>query len=205
MKQFWVIAGVVTLAACSQASDSQAPDAPAVESGQGAETVVEETSEAPEEVAALAQAAPVAAPMPATCTAEETPIFSCTVKGGKRLSVCGSNEGAVQYRFGGDDDAELVLDGGEFATVPYSGGGEAQIAFANGDTRYIVFSRVVRTNFKEGEPNNPAITDGVIVEKAGETVAQLSCGGEGELMPVQVFAAEEYLPRAGRLFTDAER
>jgi len=93
MNRIWVIASVATLAACSQAPAEPAPDVPAAESGDSAEAVAGETSEVSEDVAALTQAAPLAELTPATCTAEETPIFSCTVKGGKRLSVCGSKEG----------------------------------------------------------------------------------------------------------------
>lgn len=198
MKQIWVIASVATLAACSQA-----PDAPAVESGEGAEAAVEKTTEGSEDLAALTETTPVAELIPASCSAEETPIFFCTVKGGKRLSVCGSKEGAAQYRFGDEDAAELVLDGGEFATAPYSGGGEAQIKFEAGDVSYIVYSRVVRTNFEPGEPNNPAITDGVIVLQNGAQIAERTCDG-GEVKPIDYDAAEELLPRTDKLFTPVE-
>ncbi|KEO91953.1 hypothetical protein EH31_04580 [Erythrobacter longus] len=134
------------------------------------------------------------------CADTEETIFSCTVEGGKQLAVCAGQIGA-QYRFG-RGKSELTLSNGRWASVPYSGGGEAQIAFQNGETRYIVFSRVARTNFAPGEPNNPAITDGVIVERAGKKIAELKCGWEGELMPVQVFAAERHLEKADTLFTD---
>ena len=195
MKQIWVIASVAALAACSQA-----PDAPAAENGEGAEAVADEPTEVSADVATLTQAAPAAELIPAVCTAEETPIFACIVEGGKRLSVCGSNEGAVQYRFGDESGAELVLDGGAWASVPYSGGGEAQIKFESGDTDYIVFSRVVRTNFEPGEPNNPAISDGVVVLKEGAQIAKLACDA-GELKPIDYNAAEKLLPQESKLFS----
>ena len=115
------------------------------------------------------------------CAADEPTIFSCKVKGGKQLSVCGSEnvagEPMAQYRFGGTS-AEMVIDGGKFSSVGYSGGGEAQIAFRNGQTKYIVFSRTVRTNFEAGEPNEPDFQDGVMVVRPGKPVATISCVGE---------------------------
>ena len=47
--------------------------------------------------------------------------------------------------------------------------------FRRGDHQYIVFSRVIRTNFKAGEPNDPAMQDGVIVRKGEEIVARHAC------------------------------
>ena len=132
------------------------------------------------------------------CAASETTIFSCKMENGKTLSVCASDN-VAEYRYG-RDVAELTLTGGQWASVPYSGGGEAQLAFDNADTRYVVYSRVVRTNFKEGEPNNPAITDGVIIIRGGQTIGEQSCGS-GELMPIQVFEAEKFLRKADDLFT----
>ncbi|MEM8725471.1 MAG: hypothetical protein AAGE86_08110 [Pseudomonadota bacterium] len=137
----------------------------------------------------------------AVCSAKEEPLFSCTATNGKQISVCASAEGKAEYRYG-KDEAELVLSDPVWASVAYSGGGEAQIAFDNGDTRYIVFSRVVRTNFTAGEPNNPAISDGVIVQR-GDTVLNVqACGGEGELKPIDYFATERLVPqRRNELFT----
>lgn len=124
------------------------------------------------------------------CAAGETPIFACRFRDAKRVAVCGTGAGKAEYRFGGDT-SELVLSGGERATVAYSGGGESQLAFANGDTRYIVFSRMIRTGFGS-EGNNPAIADGVVVERAGKFVAMRTCDDQG-VTPVDVNAAEGFL------------
>ncbi len=184
------------LCACSQEVAQSPDEQPKADPPEIAETSgVSKPKETAEPVAApsAAQGTQVA------CAASEETIFSCTTKTGKQLAVCVGDEGA-QYRFG-KDTPELMLSGGRWASAAYSGGGEAQIAFDNGDTRYIVFSRMIRTNFAAGEPNNPAISDGVVVEKSGEFVAVLECGGAGELMPVQYSAAESHLPRADELFT----
>ena len=123
------------------------------------------------------------------CSEDEQTIFSCPTDGGKRISVCGKN-GEVEYRFGAEQ-AELTLAGGRFGSVPFSGGGEAQVAFANGETRYVVFSRVVRTNFTAGETNNPEFTDGVMVLKGNRKIAERLCT-PGTAESVDVMAGEDY-------------
>lgn len=137
------------------------------------------------------------------CAAGETPVFTCKFTDGKRVSVCGTAPGRAEYRFGGDQP-EMVIAGGTRANVMYSGGGEQQLAFDNGDTRYIVFSRMVRTRF-DGAGNEPAISDGVVVERAG-TFAAIRICDDPDLHPVDVDAAEKYLPArdadGGELFTE---
>ncbi len=156
--------------------------------GQGAEIAA-----APEDPAPAASAegdAPQAVPTVA-CAAGETPIFTCTFADGKRIAVCGTQPGNAEYRFGGEGQPELVLSGGRNAYAMYSGGGESQLAFDNGDTRYIVFSRMVRTGFGE-EGNLPAISDGVVVERAGKFAAIRICD-DPDLRAVDVDAAERHL------------
>lgn len=145
---------------------------------------------------------PVVEPVPAMCTVDEIPIFSCKVESGKQLSVCGQEGGGAQYRFGPAQAAELVIDAGSWASVPYSGGGEAQILFENGEINYIVFSRIVRTNFEPGEPNNPKISDGVMVYQDGEQIAAQLCD-DLDVSPVNVEKAQDLLTRADGLFAEA--
>ena len=158
-----------------------------------------------EKIATRGDAAPGAsatassAASPVDCSQAEEAIFSCKTAGGKRIAVCGTPDGKAEYRFGGDT-AELTLRGGEWASVPYSGGGEAQIAFANGAVRYVVFSRMVRTNFAAGEPNNPVFSDGVIVLEGEKVVALQTCD-DPDTLAIQYFAAEERFPTADDLFT----
>jgi hypothetical protein len=129
------------------------------------------------------------------CAAGETPIFSCKFADGKRVAVCGIAPGKAEYRFGGEGKPELVLNGGRNAYAMYSGGGESQLAFDDGDdTRYIVFSRMVRTGFGE-EGNMPAISDGVVVERAGKFAAIRICD-DPDLRPVDVDAAQKHLSAA---------
>lgn len=135
----------------------------------------------------------------AACKPDETPIFTCTFADGKRVAVCGAGEWLGYYRFGGATP-ELELAGGKYASAMYSGGGEDQIAFDNGDTRYIVFSRMVRTGFDENG-NAPAISDGVVIERAGKFAAIRLCQ-DPDVLPVQTGAANAVWEDERELFTD---
>lgn len=135
----------------------------------------------------------------AACAADETPIFTCAFKDGKRIAVCGAGEWNGHYRFGGSTP-EIALNGGQYAYTIYSGGGEAQIAFANGDTRYIVFSRMVRTGF-DGNGNRPAISDGIVIERGGNFLDIKLCE-DPDLLPVQLDAANAVWEEEGELFTE---
>ena len=158
---------------------------------------------------------PAEQPVPATdaqCSSGEQTIFSCKFASGKRASVCVTegDSGLAQYRFGSDGAApELAWpatpDAGKlaWASVAYSGGGEAQISFARGNTRYIIYSRIIRTNFAAGEPNNPAIEDGVLVQVADGETTDLRCA-DANIAPVNVELAEKYTARADDLFTMSE-
>ena len=177
----------------------------------------EEASDA--DIAAPAES--LAEPLPKTedappptslCANGELAIFSCPVAGGDIASVCVTQDGQgtdfAQYRFGTAPDAVDLAwpkSAGQgqlaWASVAYSGGGEAQISFARGDIRYVVYSRIVRTNFTAGEPNNPEITDGVLVLDHGEPVAHKRCTGEA-LVPVQYDAAQDHLAEADTLFAE---
>ena len=144
------------------------------------------------------------------CSADEPAIFSCQLKSRKVISVCGTESGAgnkaAQYRFGTPGQSpELVWpeaagkDNLTFASVPYSGGGEAQLSFSRGDVTYVVYSRVIRTNFAAGEPNNPEMTDGVIVLKGKQTVSDLVCA-DTDVFPVSYDLASEYANQSDEAF-----
>lgn len=135
----------------------------------------------------------------AACHAHESTIFTCKLKDGKRVSVCGASEWLGYYRYGGSS-SEIEVAGAKYASVMYSGGGEAQIAFDNGDTRYIVFSRMVRTGFDD-EGNKPAISDGIVIDRGGKFLDLKTCD-DPDLLPVQNEAANVIWENEGELFTD---
>ena len=146
-----------------------------------------------------------------SCGETEEKVFSCIMKSGKHASVCVTGEGDAQFaqnRFGQvGEPAELVwpasADAGVlgYKSVPYSGGGEAQISFTRGDTTYVVFSRVIRTNFEPGEPNYPQIDDGIMVQRNRATLGELLC--ENVDRPIDVNLAEQHMkPAAEMIYAD---
>ncbi|PZU17425.1 MAG: hypothetical protein DI591_03620 [Citromicrobium sp.] len=136
---------------------------------------------------------------PVDCPGDQQTVFSCRAGGGKRIAVCSAGPGKAEYRYG-KGAPEIRLTGGQFANVAYSGGGESQIAFDHGDTRYVVFSRMVRTGFDDGG-NAPAISDGVVVLKNGAFAALEKCD-DIKPIAVQLTLAEQAMPTAGALFTE---
>lgn len=177
-----------TLSACSGQPDS----------GDTGETDAAVAASDRSPVAVISSAAP-GSTGGVDCRSGEETIFSCRTTGGKRIAVCATGAGKVEYRYSAGTP-ELVLEGGRFASVPYSGGGEAQIVFDNGPVRYVVFSRTIRTNFEAGEPNYPAISDGVIVLRDDEMLAMSTCD-DADAMPVQYDAAEKNMEQQDELFT----
>ena len=135
------------------------------------------------------------------CEPREEIIFSCRLENGKTASVCGTDKetGAVvaEYRYGhAGQKPELTWPDADsdrlsFASIPYSGGGEAQLQFRRGDHQYIVYSRVIRTNFKPGEPNDPAMQDGVIVQKGDKIIARHACA-DADVLPIDYQKAGRY-------------
>jgi hypothetical protein len=136
------------------------------------------------------------------CAPDEDVLFSCQLENRKIASVCGAiiKTGSIvaQYRYGKAGQVpELAwpeadsADRLKFASVPYSGGGEAQLHFRRGDTQYIVYSRVIRTNFTAGEPNDPALEDGIFVRKGDRIIARHVCDGP-EVSPINYEKADLY-------------
>lgn len=160
-------------------------------------------AEAPTSVPRASPAAPV--PLLAKtvgCEAGETTMFACKMQNGKQLAICSQGSDTATYRYGGNPP-ELVLQGGRWARVGYSGGGELQVAFDNGETRYVVFSRTVRTRF-DGNGNEPAFSDGVIVLRNGRFAGMQLCRADSDApyYGEQSEAAMQRLPRSEELFTE---
>lgn len=141
------------------------------------------------------------------CAAQEEVLFSCQLENRKIASICGVKNKAgttvAQYRYGqSGETAELSwpeadsADRLKFASVPYSGGGEAQLQFLRGDTQYVVYSRVIRTNFAAGEPNDPSMEDGIFVRKGDRTIARHSCAGP-DIRPIDYEKAKLYAEDVG--------
>ena len=151
-------------------------------------------------------------PATSACAETEGTVFSCKIRDGRTIAVCVQRDEQgreyAQYRFGqSDEPPELAWPrsfeerGMQRASVPYSGGGEAQLSFVRGEIRYVIYSRVIRTNFAAGEPNEPAFEDGAYVYRGDNRVSSLPCAGEAD-RPVSVAMAERFAEQQDDLFTD---
>lgn len=154
----------------------------------------------------LSAAAPAPrAPSAPLCKSGETVIFQCGA-GRRTIALCGSAAGArtVEYRFGTPAKLELVQSsqaGGMVqADVGYSGGGASQVRFNRGGYSYIVYSRMIRTGFKD--TNNPAFDAGVVVRKPGARDVKILCTAPSDAA-LDSSAARSYLPEAE--FVDIDR
>lgn len=113
-------------------------------------------------------------------------FFSCTVEGGKVLSVCGTTgisgeDPTISYHFGPLGSPELSFpeqSAGSTATFTYSEPTSAQamgsqVAFASGEYRYEVIE-MVGGGGPSGEANN---FSGVVILKGDEQIATKGCTG----------------------------
>ena len=144
---------------------------------------------------------PVAAQssLPASCMAEETTVFACSFEDGERVAVCSRGSATASLR-----SADTSVEGGKWARVGYSGGGELQIAFDEGERRYVVYSRTIRTNFSPEHNNPPGGGDGLVVLQNGEFESLNKCraGGDQSDYDEASEAAIQRLPQSDDLFTD---
>jgi len=130
------------------------------------------------------------------CNSDEQLVFGCSLVNKKMVSICASpsftpTSGYVQYRYGTLKKVELSYPSAFeppmgkffFSHAMFSGGGASSIRFINKGHEYVVFDKMVRTNFTPGEPNNPEFSSGVITRYRGKNTSFLcqedaSIGGE---------------------------
>ena len=197
----------IAISACTpEPSDSGEPiDAPAAPATPGTLATPEDKATSDDSMATMAKApASEAKTKPGLdnlCAPGEKVLFSCSLENGKMVSVCAAAQigGArfAQYRYGVQgEESELVYpksrqDGAiRFVSVPYSGGGEAQLMFERGDTTYVVYSNVIRTGFDEGG-NKPEFNNGIFAMRGDKTIAAHQCRPAG-LMSIDYEKAEKY-------------
>ncbi|WP_092157391.1 hypothetical protein [Bosea sp. CRIB-10] len=112
------------------------------------------------------------------CQPSETAIFSCAI-GSKIASLCaspdlGPRQGRLTYRFGRKGAMELIHPEAPMppdqafstAVVGDAGFGGDIVRFGRGDTRYTLYSIIVKG---QGE------RDGVLVARGGRRLADLKC------------------------------
>jgi hypothetical protein len=128
------------------------------------------------------------------CSADEKVVFGCTLPNKKQVSVCTAprltvSEGYLQYRYGTPAKIELEYPAQRvppkglfhFGSTGFSGGGASELHFKIGEYDYFVYDSTVRTNFKAGEPNNPAFSAGVVTRLKGKRLSAQRCTNDASL------------------------
>lgn len=118
---------------------------------------------------------------PSLCRAGEEALFQCRI-GTRQVALCAGTEAGgryVQYRYGRPGRVELAHPdrgsaGLSWARTGYSGGGELQVNVANGEHRYVLYSRVVRTRF-DGVNNAPRFSAGLAVIRGSRILSDREC------------------------------
>jgi hypothetical protein len=116
------------------------------------------------------------------CRPDEQVMFLCRL-GRSTASLCagaGAEGRYVQYRFGRPGAVELAFPergstGLSWANTGYSGGGEVQVNFRNGDHLYVLYSRTVRTGFGPDGHFDPEFQAGVAVVRGNRIVSDRRC------------------------------
>lgn len=127
----------------------------------------------------------------ALCRPNEAVIASCSI-GHKSVSVCGAKNGSPSYRFGTPQKIEIEAHHIRMARRAYSGGGETQILVRNNAYKYILYDRMVRSNFNSSGENDPEFLSGLLVMKSGKVVQSRLCSSNNEVF-IKSRVAEEYL------------
>lgn len=125
------------------------------------------------------------------CRPNEVVIASCSI-GRKSVSVCGAMKSSSSYRFGTPQKIEIEAHDIRMARRAYSGGGETQILVRNNAYTYILYDRMVRSNFSSSGENSPDFSSGLLVVKSGKVVQSRSCSSNTEVF-ISSRVAEEYL------------
>lgn len=130
-------------------------------------------------------------PAKGLCAPQETAVFVCPV-GRKLVSVCGQGDKAT-YRYGSPGKVELSSQALTTAERSFSGGGETQIYFNNGQFTYLIYDKTVRTSFSADGRNDPDFTSGLVVLKGGHAVSIRKCGTDASISA----AASHIIPAGG--------
>ncbi|WP_296591424.1 hypothetical protein [Methylophaga sp.] len=109
------------------------------------------------------------------CEADESVSFACDFKS-KSVSVCRNDEETLIYRFGSQQKIELELTSDiHFSRAAYSGGGEGNLTFFNGNYRYVVYSSISNGAWLDDGTREKVERAGIYVVKGDKLLKNLEC------------------------------
>jgi hypothetical protein len=146
---------------------------------------------------------PITAKAQQGCFGAGLPLFHCTVKGGvKSLDICLQGDTAY-YRFGPKGGAaELILAHSvrDIHLTPWNGVSSSiyeELEFWAGDVTYQVHFAQARI-----AAETPELSGGIVVFKADQTLAELSCDDDS-VQSRDFYALFEAKERAGQCYNHA--
>lgn len=116
--------------------------------------------------------------------AKSVPIFECSF-GAKRVRVVSVGP-VLRYEFGRPSKPEIVLIGDpargtvRYHRTPFPHAENKQLRFINGAHSYLLFSRFAAPDYWGSGTEDRS---GLLVIRAGRTIARLNCRGPGDFSP----------------------
>lgn len=109
------------------------------------------------------------------CETHERVSFACDFNS-KSVSVCRNNEETLIYRFGSQQKIELELTSDiHFSRAAYSGGGEGNLTFFNGNYRYVVYSSISNGAWLGDGIREKVERAGIYVVKGDKLLKDIEC------------------------------
>ncbi|HCC80939.1 MULTISPECIES: hypothetical protein [unclassified Methylophaga] len=109
------------------------------------------------------------------CETHERVSFACDFKS-KSVSVCRNDKETLIYRFGSQQKIELELTSDiHFSRVAYSGGGEGNLTFFNGNYRYVVYSSISNGAWLDDGSREKVERAGIYVVKGDKLLKDIEC------------------------------
>ena len=126
------------------------------------------------------------------CEEQEVLAFSCDFES-KSASVCVNKENQVIYRFTNDAKIELEIESAvHLSRTIYSGGGEVNLTFTNGEYKYVVFKKDIRGE-RQADGIRPMIElSGIYVVKNSKLLTTLECPVIADIGYLPPHKEEEY-------------
>ena len=131
----------------------------------------------------------------ALCKTNESVSFSCGFKT-KSVSVCRNDDQALIYRFGSKKNIELELKSGvHFSHTAYSGGGEGNLTFHNGNYKYVVYSSISNGDWLGDGTREKVERAGIYVVKGEKLLTDIQCqsySGKSFIHDLPAYEVEEF-------------
>ena len=132
------------------------------------------------------------------CKFKELTVFNCELSKSISSMCRYSDNGVLTYRNGIDGKVNFELSNYAnknnpvfyFSNIPYAGGGEAHIRFANQEYIYYLYDKTVKTD------EDPTFSSGIVIYKKQRKISNLVCNNDASIREsaYESIAKEPYHP-----------